>query len=1034
MPVPYLELIIAQDAAGATTAALRVELPNRRADLVPPEAISLDAIALRRLIVTPDAYGAALTAMVFTPALREGWQRAGGFAEATGTLRVRLALSGDDALHAIRWELLRDPLDHAPLAHTERTPFSRFLSSPHLADVPATARPALRAVVAVANPAALSTLGMPEVDVAGEVARAQQGLGDIPPTILDGADGRPAASLPSLAAALRDGAHILYLVCHGTLVGDHPALYLEQEGGGRYQPTDGAVLVRQITNLTHRPLLVILAACRGAGDDHATLAAIGPQLARAGVGAVIAMQGDVPMALVAQLMPRLFTELRRDGQIDRAMAAARAGLPSDSPWWMPTLWMAVNDGALWHTPEVAAVRGAGVFQVPYPPNPLFRGRGAEMTALAAALLGADPGTAAVIPAVSGTGGMGKTQIASEFAHRHRDDFPGGVFWLNMAQPETITAQVATAGGPGGLDLPGWAGLDFDGKVAVVRRAWNEPVRRLIVFDNLEDPKLLPAWRPTGGGARVLITTRRGVWSATSGVALVRLPTLARPESVRLLLTPRYGEQMETILADPTVATEADAISDLVGDLPLALALAGAYLEQAPTMSLAGYRQRLTTRMLAHPSLDAELEEGLPTQHAASVAATIALSYQQLDPAKPTDALALTLLQRIAQLAPAPIPQRLLVRLTERDPDDEDHAAEVDALLRRLAAVGLIDLLTEGGVTQHRLVAVFIRDHDGDVRASAGKVAAGLITEVFAINEAGYPQRGIPYLPHLTLWSAHEAQIDATQAATLHNELGFLLRAQGDLAGARYYLERAMAICEQVRGPTHPDTARSLNNLGQLLGAQGDLAGARPYLERALAINEQVRGPTHPDTATSLNNMGEHLRAQGNLDGARHYYERALTIREQVLGPTHPKTARSLGNLGQLLCAQGDLTGARPYLERALAIIEQVNGPTHPDTATSLNNLGLLLHDVGDLAGARPYLERALAIQEQVLGPTHLHTAISLNNLGLLRRAQGDLAGARPYYERALTICTARLGPQHPNTKTIQRTLAALDAPQEGSKA
>jgi len=82
-------------------------------------------------------------------------------------------------------------------------------------------------VVAVANPSALATLGMPAVD------------------------------------------------------GDHPALYLEQEGGGRYQPTDGAVLVRQITNLSHRPLLVILASCRGAGDDHATLAAIGPQLARA---------------------------------------------------------------------------------------------------------------------------------------------------------------------------------------------------------------------------------------------------------------------------------------------------------------------------------------------------------------------------------------------------------------------------------------------------------------------------------------------------------------------------------------------------------------------------------------------------------------------------------------------------------------------------------------------------------------------------------------------------------------------------------
>jgi hypothetical protein len=81
----------------------------------------------------------------------------------------------------------------------------------------------------------------------------------------------------------------------------------------------------------------------------------------------------------------------------------------------------------------------------------------------------------------------------------------------------------------------------------VLQAWNEPARRLLVFDNLEDPKLLRAWRPSSGGARVLITTRRGVWAAHSGVRPVPLQTLARRESVRLLLTPRYGDQVETVL-------------------------------------------------------------------------------------------------------------------------------------------------------------------------------------------------------------------------------------------------------------------------------------------------------------------------------------------------------------------------------------------------------------------------------------------------------------------------------------------------------
>ncbi|NNJ10577.1 tetratricopeptide repeat protein [Chloroflexales bacterium ZM16-3] len=1030
MPTTDLELIIARAADGMTSAALRVELPNRRADLVPPEAIKLKPTVLLEYADDPDSYGAMLTAMLFTPALREGWQRARGYAEGANAMRVRLVLNGDDGLHAIRWELLRDPIDGAPLAYTERTPFSRYLATPSLADVQAPAKPALRAVVAVANPATLPTLRMAPVDVPGEVAWAQVGLGDIPTTILDGTDGRPAASLANIAAALRDGAQILYLTCHGKLNGDQSYLYLEQEGNGRYQPVDGTALVQMITQLTRRPLLVVLASCQGAGDTYQLLAAVGPRLAQAGVGAVIAMQGNVPMELVATLTPRLFTELRRDGQIDRALAAARSALPASGPWWMPVLWMAVKDGALWRSPT-ETVRGAGVFQVPYPPNPLFRGRDAEMDALAAVLLGEGNGTAAVLPAIAGTGGIGKTQLASEFAHRHRDQFPGGVFWLSMAEEDAVATQVAAAGGPGRLDLPGWAGLDFEGKIAAVRRAWAEPTRRLLVFDNLEDPKLLQNWRPIGGGARVLLTTRRGVWSATSGVQAIRLPTLVRPESVRLMLTPRYGAQLETVLAEPAVATEADAICEEVGDLPLALALAGAYLEQTPSLSLAGYRARLTETLLQHPSLDAELDEGLPTNHAESVAATIALSYQQLDATKPADVLSLTLLHHTAFLAPAPIPQPLLVRLIDRDPDDESQAIEVDAPLRRLVSVGLIELLPAGGAILHRLVAAFVRDQVQVSTTIQHTLATVLFALLVPINKAGYPLASQPYLLHVQ----HVAKDSREEpsAASLLNELGYLLQAQGDYAAARPYYERALAIRERVLGADHPDTALSLNNLGYLLHAQRDYAAARPYYERALAIRERVLGTDHPATALSLNNLGYLLHAQGDYAAARPYYERALAIRERVLGADHPDTARSLNNLGGLLHAQGDYPAARPYYERALAIRERVLGADHPDTALSLNNLGALLDSQGDYAAARPYYERALAINERVLGADHPDTARSLNNLGSLLQAQHDYAAARPYYERALAIFTARLGTQHPLTQTVQRNLAALGAPQEARK-
>jgi tetratricopeptide (TPR) repeat protein len=86
----------------------------------------------------------------------------------------------------------------------------------------------------------------------------------------------------------------------------------------------------------------------------------------------------------------------------------------------------------------------------------------------------------------------------------------------------------------------------------------------------------------------------------------------------------------------------------------------------------------------------------------------------------------------------------------------------------------------------------------------------------------------------------------------------LLKTQGDLAGARPLLERALAIYEKALGAEHPDTATSLNNLAGLLKTQGDLAGARPLYERALAIYEKALGAEHPATATVRNNLASLL--------------------------------------------------------------------------------------------------------------------------------------------------------------------------------
>jgi tetratricopeptide (TPR) repeat protein len=651
-------------------------------------------------------------------------------------------------------------------------------------------------------------------------------------------------------------------------------------------------------------------------------------------------------------------------------------------------------------------------RMPYPPNPLFVGRHDELRTLAQLLLSGSTAAVGQIAAASGLGGIGKTQLAAEFVHRYGTRFRGGVFWLSMAEAASVAAEVAACGEEMGLDV---ADRPLDEQVKQVQRLWKQSTPRLLVFDNCEDEALLDQWRPPTGGCLVLVTTRRATWRRSLRVQMLGLGVLPRAESIALL----HHHRPDLAADDPIL----DAIAEAVGDLPLALHLAGSYLDEyRRSVSPQSYLQQLQSPdLLNHPCFQSG--EMLPTRHEAHVAQTFALSYDRLNAADPMDALALALLVRAACLAPGePIPLTLLAATVAED-SAETVTPAVEAALRRLATVGLIDLAT-GSVQLHRLVWQFVRASAEDGVAQ-GAVEGALILVANRLNEAGYPAALLPLQGHLRHVIAQAADRNDETLTTLTNSLGYHLNMLGDYASARPLLERALHIREQALGPDHPRTAVSLNNLAELLKAQGDYAAARPLLERALAIRERSLGPDHPDTAQGLNNFAGLLYAQGDYVTARPLYERALLIREQTLGPDHPDTAQSLNNLAILIEDQGDYGAARPLLERALRITEQILGPDHPDTAVSLNNLAGLLYAQGDYVTARPLLERALHITEQALGPDHPDTAQSLNNLAMLIEDQGDYVTARPLLERALTINEQALGPDHPDTATSLNNLAAL---------
>jgi tetratricopeptide (TPR) repeat protein len=665
-------------------------------------------------------------------------------------------------------------------------------------------------------------------------------------------------------------------------------------------------------------------------------------------------------------------------------------------------------------------------RMPLERNGRFVGRAAELTHLAAGLKrGAtgDAGPAGTALAIVGMGGIGKTQLACEFAHRFGRFFSGGVFWLACADPQAVAAEVAACGERGAMNLrPTFRELPLEQQVQLVLDEWRKPVPRLLIFDNCEAPELLARWLLREGGCRALITSRRADWETALGIPPLILDVLPRGDSMDLLR--RHQPDAD--------GAQLDAIAEEVGDLPLALHLAGSYLARhRQTTDAAGYLAGLRQASpLSHQSLQAG---GLsPTEHDPNVARTFAVSYDQLDRGDPATRLACQLLQGAACVAPGmPIPESL-VRLAlttgqEGEADVVRVGFELGSAIDQLVGLGLARVQSDRTLWFHRLVVAYTRERLGErlepMQAAVERILCAEAERLNARRDLA-PLRG--WHVHLRFVAETALPRGDVGAADLCHALAEHLYQTGDYAGARAYHERALSIRQAVLGVDHPETARSLTEIGKALLFYGDVALARPYFERALAIQQAQLGD-HSDTATTLNHLGFLFQRQEHLAEARRCHEQALRIRRSVLGSEHPAVVESLCNLAYIEYAEGNLDAAHILLQQALNVQRKATGDDHPETARVLNNLGQLLLAQGKLEEAEGIFSQALVIQEKELGAEHPETARTLVGLGDIRRLLGDTARARWYYERALSVFLVCHGADHFRTRWVQAQLAALSS-------
>lgn len=318
-------------------------------------AFDFESLDELRELGDAKAYGQALTDSLFqSEELRTALAQARASVEQMrGSLRIRLNIHpAAGELNSLRWETLLDPQSGICFSTDQNIHFSRYLASMDWRPVRLRAKGELKALVMVAAPQGLDAYKLASVDKPAEVESVTGGLGEIPATILE------KATLNGLVSALQaDEFDILYIVAHGTFANGETLLWLENEDGAvDRQP--GGELVTRLRELENRPRLVVLASCQSAGRGKGdVLSALGPRLAAAGIPAVLAMQENLTMATSAKLMPVFFSELQKDGQIDRALSAARGLVRDQTDWWVPALFMRLKSGRLWYTPGFGGPRG-----------------------------------------------------------------------------------------------------------------------------------------------------------------------------------------------------------------------------------------------------------------------------------------------------------------------------------------------------------------------------------------------------------------------------------------------------------------------------------------------------------------------------------------------------------------------------------------------------------------------------------------------------------------------------------------------------
>jgi tetratricopeptide (TPR) repeat protein/transcriptional regulator with XRE-family HTH domain len=709
-------------------------------------------------------------------------------------------------------------------------------------------------------------------------------------------------------------------------------------------------------------------------------------------------------------------------------------------------------------PSSSSLSSSLLWSVPLRRNPFFTGRDNLLLPLYNQL-SLSP---LQIYALCGLGGIGKTQLALEYAYRFRSNYQS-IFWLRAETSEALATDCLTLARQ--LHLSAQNKLRPASAIAAIKHWLNAHQHWLLILDNVEDFSLVESLLPPFLTGHVLLTTRI---QATGSLAhQIKLPQMTLEESSLLLL--RRSKYLQPSASPktlpPEILTTANAISTLLDGIPLALDQAGAYIEET-SCTLLDYLERYRK----HRNALLDRRGTNPLHHPASVVATISLCAEQLhaEAAELLSCCAFFHADNISEhilLTGAPMLGPILEQMLI-DP------LAMDLAIARLRAFSLLDRSsTSRQLSIHRLVQAVLRDRMSSqtkqqwaeriTRATNLSFPSEISLENMPQCEQLLPQ--LDLCTHfISLW-----KLSFPEAGQLLQKAGHYLLLRGHHNRAETFLSDSLAIFQHSSQPPDLSLASLLNDLGMIYEEQGKYSQAETTYQQALSLREKLLAPDDPDLIETLLNTARLALTLAHYDQSEAALQHILSLQTQLPPSNHLNLIPALYQLANLHQQRGNYEQAEGVIWQAISICQQNLGETHPlviegqckiallynmqekhslaadlasqivdtltrngeadyyQTASSLRSLGLLYSIQEKYRQAEALLRQSIAICQRTFGSAHSETAESIRSLAIIYKMQGNYEQAVHLLKQASDIFANVYSPQHPDVAECQSILGMV---------